>query len=106
MVGLIHRRIAPGGIGWQSVLFEARRGVVTFRLEYDIDAPAQVALHRLPIASKRRDDLDHAVASHRAAEMPRAQNASKIVGAARRKAQAVMRHTEAASIGDRRHLNR
>jgi hypothetical protein len=37
--------------------------------------------------------------------MPRAQDASKIVGAARRKAQAVMRHAEAAGIGDRRHLD-
>jgi hypothetical protein len=106
MVGLVHRRIAPGGIGWQSVLFEARRGVVVFRFEHDIDAPAQVTFHRLPIAPKRRDDLDHPVAGQRAAKSSRAQDASKIVGAARRKAQAVMRHAEATGIGNRRHLDR
>src|SRR5580700_4609593 len=81
MVGLIHRRIAPGG-RLAVRMFEARRGIVIFRLEYDVDAPAQVTLHRLPIASKRRDHLDHAVAGQCAAEMPRAQDASKIVGAA------------------------
>jgi hypothetical protein len=55
------------------------------------DAPAQIALDPLAVAAKRRIDLDHAVSGQHAAELSRAQDAGKVVGAARRKAQAVMR---------------
>ena len=43
MVGLVHRRVPAAGIGPEAVFLEAGAGVVVWRLQHDIDAPAQIA---------------------------------------------------------------
>ena len=106
MIGLVHRRIAAAGIGRQAVLLEAGGGIIVAGFEHHVDAPAQIARHRRAVALQRRHHLDHAVAFQDAAQRLRPQYIGQRVGAARREAQAVVRHIEPAGIGDRRHLDR
>jgi hypothetical protein len=102
---LVHRRIAPGGIGGQAVLPETGGGIVGFGLQHDVDAPAQVAEHRPPVAFEGGDDLDHAVAVQLPAKGCGAQHMGQVIDAAGREFQPVFRHLQVAGIGDGAHLD-
>jgi len=105
MKGLVHRRIAAGGIARQAILLETNGGIIVRSLEHDVNAPAQVARHRAAVAFKRRNHLDHAVALQNAGQFFWPQHGCERVGAARREQKTVLRHGKIAGIGDCGHLD-
>src|SRR5262249_55574703 len=96
VVGLVHRRVPTARVGLEAVFPEAVAGVFVRRLQYDIDAPAQVAEDRSTVALQRGHHLDHAVAFERAAA---AQDLGQVVDAAGREAEPIARHIETGSVG-------
>src|SRR3954468_21038341 len=94
MVRLVHRGIPAGGVGLEAVLLETGSGVFVWRLQHDVNAPAQIAEYGPAVALERRDDLDHAVLLEDAARFGCAQNIRQIIDSARREAETVCRHRE------------
>ena len=85
MVGLVHRRIAPAGVGLQAILLETVSGVIVRRFQHDIDAPAQIPEHRTAVALQRRYHFHDAGFFQHPAFVARPHHMRQIVDAAGRK---------------------
>ena len=61
VIGLVHRGVAPRGIGTEPVFAEAGGDIVGAGLEHGVDAPAQVLVERAAVPRLARDHLDLAL---------------------------------------------
>ena len=105
MIRLVHGRVPAGVIGDEAVLPKALRGIGVRRLEDDVDAPPQVAEHGTAVPFQRGHNLHLPLVMQQTAGIGRPQHMRQIVGAARRKLQAMRRRRQAGGVGDGSHFD-